>query len=58
MRPYYLGWIIQKESVWADDINMHLLLCHQVIYTVTRPHFLGYLQKVSLSYEHISSWQA
>ena len=30
IQPYYVGWIVAKLSIWADDINLHILICHQV----------------------------
>ena len=28
--PYYVGWMVRQESIWADDLNLHVLMCHQV----------------------------
>ena len=30
---YFAGWVFQKETKWADDVNDHILLCHQVRHT-------------------------
>ncbi|XP_023345277.1 glutamate receptor 1 [Eurytemora carolleeae] len=35
LRPYHSGWVIQKESKWEDDINMHILYCHQAGFDVS-----------------------
>lgn len=29
--PYFAGWVFQKETKWENDINNHILLCHQVL---------------------------
>ena len=27
---YFAGWVFQKETKWENDVNDHILLCHQV----------------------------
>ncbi|XP_023323474.1 uncharacterized protein LOC111697638 [Eurytemora carolleeae] len=29
LMPYFAGWVFQKETKWENDINNHILLCHQ-----------------------------
>ena len=40
---YFAGWVFQKETKWADDVNDHILLCHQVRQALHPPlkHFFG-----------------
>ena len=30
VRPYYCAWAVQKASLWAHDLNRHLLILEQV----------------------------
>ena len=30
IRPYYVGWIIKKKSIWNNPINAHILKFQQV----------------------------
>ena len=29
IKPYFYGWSVQKESIWKEPINRHILLNHQ-----------------------------
>ena len=31
IRPYYLGWIIKKKTLWRNIINDHILRIQEVI---------------------------
>ena len=30
MRPYYLGWVVNKVSPWKEEIDRHVLTIQQV----------------------------
>ena len=30
LRPYYLGWVVNKVSTWREKINRHILIIQQV----------------------------
>ena len=30
IKPYFTAWAIQKNSIWKEAINIHILKCHQV----------------------------
>lgn len=30
VRPYYIGWIIKKKSLWRSRVNAHILKYQQV----------------------------
>lgn len=34
IRPYYTGWIMENGSRWEKDINMHIMQCNQVKFSL------------------------
>jgi hypothetical protein len=30
IKPYYIGWVVQKYSAWLEELNAHILLAMQV----------------------------
>jgi hypothetical protein len=30
IKPYYIGWVVQKHSAWLEELNAHILLAMQV----------------------------
>ena len=29
IRPYFYGWVVQRNLFWREQINQHILICHQ-----------------------------
>ena len=40
IRPYYLGWIIKKKTLWRNIINDHILRIKEVSKKSTSNRFL------------------
>ncbi|XP_023331676.1 glutamate receptor ionotropic, delta-2 [Eurytemora carolleeae] len=44
LMAYFAGWVFQKETKWEDDVNDHILLCHQA----------GFSEKIANLYSSIN----